>query len=102
MGKDVADHIAAGHTLNELVGWRFGPNGAPACRRRSCGGRPTSKPAAQPRWLAKDRLPRAAVTLLIGDEGIGKSLLWVLDRRPRHHRKTAARVRHPGPRPGPA
>jgi hypothetical protein len=34
-------------------------------------------PAAQPRWLAKNRLPRAAVSLLIGDEGIGKSLLWV-------------------------
>jgi hypothetical protein len=34
--------------------------------------------AAQPRWLAKNRLPRAAVSLLIGDEGIGKSLLWVL------------------------
>lgn len=31
----------------------------------------------QPRWLAKNRLPRAAVSLLVGDEGIGKSLLWV-------------------------
>jgi hypothetical protein len=36
------------------------------------------KPGAQPRWLAANRLPRAAVSLLIGDEGIGKSLLWVL------------------------
>ena len=36
------------------------------------------KPAVQPRWLAKSRLPRGAVSLLIGDEGIGKSLLWVL------------------------
>jgi AAA domain len=35
-------------------------------------------PAARPRWLATNRLPRAAVSLLIGDEGIGKSLLWVL------------------------
>lgn len=34
-------------------------------------------PAAQPRWLAKNRLPRAAVSLLVGDEGIGKSLFWV-------------------------
>lgn len=33
--------------------------------------------AAQPRWIAKGRLPRAAVSLLVGDEGIGKSLLWV-------------------------
>ena len=36
------------------------------------------KPAAQPRWLARNRIPRGAVSLLIGDEGIGKSLLWVL------------------------
>ncbi|MCQ4118712.1 AAA family ATPase [Rhodococcus tibetensis] len=35
------------------------------------------KQAQQARWLAKGRLPRAAVTILIGDEGIGKSLLWV-------------------------
>ena len=35
------------------------------------------EPATQPRWLATNRLPRAAVSLLIGDEGIGKSLLWV-------------------------
>jgi hypothetical protein len=33
--------------------------------------------ATQPRWLAKNRLPRAAVSLLVGDEGIGKSLFWV-------------------------
>jgi len=36
------------------------------------------KPAAPPRWLAKGRLPLAAISLLVGDEGIGKSLLWVL------------------------
>jgi hypothetical protein len=35
------------------------------------------EPAAQPRWLAKGRLQRGAVNLLVGDEGIGKSLLWV-------------------------
>jgi hypothetical protein len=33
--------------------------------------------AAQPHWLAKQRIMRAAVNLLVGDEGIGKSLLWV-------------------------
>ena len=31
----------------------------------------------QPRFLAQGRLPRAAVSLLCGDEGIGKSLFWV-------------------------
>lgn len=35
------------------------------------------KPAAQPRWLARNRIPKAAVSLLVGDEGIGKSLAWV-------------------------
>ncbi len=35
------------------------------------------KPAAQPQWLAKNRIPRAAVSLICGEEGIGKSLLWV-------------------------
>lgn len=34
--------------------------------------------AAQPRWLAKNRLPCGAVSLLVGDEGIGKSLFWGL------------------------
>jgi hypothetical protein len=33
--------------------------------------------AEQPDFLARDRLVRAAVNLLIGDEGIGKSLFWV-------------------------
>ena len=35
------------------------------------------EPATRPRWIATGRLPRAAITLLIGDEGIGKSLAWV-------------------------
>lgn len=35
------------------------------------------RPAAQPRWLARNRLPYGAVSLLVGDEGIGKSLFWV-------------------------
>lgn len=33
--------------------------------------------AEQPRWLANGRLPYAAISVLVGDEGIGKSLLWV-------------------------
>jgi AAA domain len=35
------------------------------------------KPAAPQRWLATQRLQQGAINLLIGDEGIGKSLLWV-------------------------
>lgn len=34
-------------------------------------------PAASLDWLAQGRIPTAAVTLLVGDEGIGKSLFWV-------------------------
>ena len=35
------------------------------------------EPAKPKTWLAKQRIPRAGVTVLVGDEGIGKSLLWV-------------------------
>jgi 5S rRNA maturation endonuclease (ribonuclease M5) len=71
-GKDVGDHVAGGYGLDELV-ITFDPTaGSPRLWRAT-----DLKPAAQPRWLARDRIPRAAVTLLVGDEGIGKSLLWV-------------------------
>nr|WP_255032476.1 MULTISPECIES: AAA family ATPase [unclassified Rhodococcus (in: high G+C Gram-positive bacteria)] len=30
----------------------------------------------QPKWLAQNRIPRAAISLLVGSEGIGKSLMW--------------------------
>ncbi len=34
--------------------------------------------SAKPKsWLAKHRIPRSGVTVLVGDEGIGKSLFWV-------------------------
>ena len=55
-------------------------------------------PAEQPRWLAKGRLPRGEPCLLIGDEGVGKSLFWILACRPHHHRKGVPRIRHSGPR----
>jgi hypothetical protein len=35
------------------------------------------KPYRQPKFLASNRIPFGAVTILCGDEGIGKSLLWV-------------------------
>lgn len=69
VGKDVSEHITAGRSLDELVTlsgkqprvWR-----ADQLRQE--------KPLE---WLASKRIPRAAVTLLIGEEGIGKSLFWV-------------------------
>ena len=35
------------------------------------------EPAKPKAWLAKQRIPRNGVTVLVGDEGIGKSLFWV-------------------------
>jgi hypothetical protein len=46
-------------------------DGVPRCWRAT-----DLKASTQPRWLAKNRIPYAAVSLLVGDEGIGKSLLW--------------------------
>ena len=36
------------------------------------------KPAEPTRWLLRGHLPQGAVAVLVGDEGIGKSLWWVL------------------------
>lgn len=36
------------------------------------------QPMRQSTFLAKHRIPYGAATILVGDEGIGKSLLWVL------------------------
>lgn len=69
IGKDAADHIAAGKTLDQLVSLT---DGTPRLWRAT-----DLKPAMKARWLAKGRLPLAAISLLVGDEGIGKSLLWV-------------------------
>src|SRR5699024_5450914 len=70
VGKDAADHVAAGYTLGD-----FQPIDQPGPKLW----RATDlRGAAQMRWLASRRIPRAAVSLLVGDEGIGKSLLWVL------------------------
>lgn len=36
------------------------------------------KGTAQPQFLARNRIPQSAITVLIGEEGLGKSLLWVM------------------------
>ncbi len=75
-GKDLADHIAAGHTLDELVVDEL-PEPAAVDNLPRIWRAPDLRPGTPPRWLAKGRLPLAAISLLVGDEGIGKSLLWV-------------------------
>ena len=71
VGKDLADHIAAGKTVEDLVAVDTGESVPRLWNALDLA------PASRPRWLAIGRLPRAAITLLVGDEGIGKSLLWV-------------------------
>jgi hypothetical protein len=69
VGKDAADHLAAGKTLDEFV---VSDDGMPKLWRAT-----DLKAAQQARSIATNRLLRASINLLIGDEGIGKSLLWV-------------------------
>lgn len=72
VGKDASDHLAAGGALDNLADVE--PEDDP--RPRLWAARQLA-PAQQPAWLAAQRLPKASTTILVGDEGIGKSLLWV-------------------------
>lgn len=70
-GKDLSDHIAAGHGLDELV-----PIAAEDQPRR----RITLVPASSVRterldWLIDNWVPRRSLTLLAGREGLGKSTI---------------------------
>ena len=75
--KDFADAYLAGRGLGELV-----PIEVPDSRIDDATPRvwraTELRAAERPRWLAESRLMYAAINLLVGDEGIGKSLLWVL------------------------
>lgn len=69
VGKDAADHIAAGHTLDELV-----EDTAAVPGRRTVSLTPASSIKVRPvRWLWEGRVPLGSLTLLAGREGIGKS-----------------------------
>lgn len=70
-GKDLSDHIAAGHGLDELV-----PIAVEDQPRR----RITLVPASSVRterldWLIDNWVPRRSLTLLAGREGLGKSTI---------------------------
>ena len=84
VGKDVSDHIAAGRALSELVAVTPSPQQPKAKATKPPPPQPKLwkatdlDPVAQQRFLARGRIPRGAVTILCGDEGIGKSLFWVL------------------------
>lgn len=69
-GKDVTDHLVAGHGVAELK-LTYAPAKAPERRLRLV---PASGVKPKPvRWLWTGRIPAGALTLLAGREGSGKS-----------------------------
>jgi hypothetical protein len=60
----------------EAEDWKAARNGGGAAEVPKVWPAHTMKPAAPVEWLAKGQVPTAAVTLLVGDEGIGKSMFW--------------------------
>lgn len=74
-GKDLSDHIAAGHTDDELV-----DQGAKITRRRVKLTPATSIKTETIDWVIDQWIPTGMLTLLAGREGIGKSTIacdWV-------------------------
>lgn len=74
-GKDLSDHIAAGHPADELV-----DQGAKITRRRVKLTPATSIKTETIDWVIDQWIPTGMLTLLAGREGIGKSTIacdWV-------------------------
>ena len=69
-GKDAADHVAAGNTLGDLQPVTLRP-----ARRRLTVTRGTEVRTRKVEWLIPDWIPRSALTLLAGREGLGKSTI---------------------------
>ncbi len=61
----------------EAEDWKAARNGDTAAELPQVWAAGSMKPSAALEWLARGQVPAAAVTLLVGDEGIGKSLFWV-------------------------
>ncbi|MFE3280951.1 AAA family ATPase [Nocardia sp. NPDC059239] len=71
-GKDLADHLAAGHRIEELVTFA---ELRPARRLKvTRGSEVTTK---RVRWVMPDWIPAGALTLLAGREGLGRSTIAV-------------------------
>lgn len=71
-GKDAADHIAAGHGLDDFAPYE------PNARREKRSVMATSVSGIKLRaakWLYEKRMPTGSITLLAGREGIGKSTI---------------------------
>ena len=70
-GKDAADHIAAGHGLDELVIVEMPGTGG----RRLRVTRGSDVKMQRIRWVMEDWIPAGSLTLLAGREGLGKSTI---------------------------
>ncbi|MFD6860546.1 AAA family ATPase [Rhodococcus sp. NPDC060090] len=70
-GKDAADHIAAGHGLDEL---ELVDLGGQAGRRLKVT-RGADVKMQRVRWIMEDWIPAGSLTLLAGREGLGKSTI---------------------------
>ncbi|CAM3129587.1 Toprim domain-containing protein [Williamsia muralis] len=68
VGKDMADHVAAGKQLSELVAQR-----PPGRYLKVTRGSQVKTSVVD--WLIEDWIPRGALTLLAGREGLGKSTI---------------------------
>ncbi|WP_240795029.1 AAA family ATPase [Rhodococcus zopfii] len=71
VGKDAADHIAAGRGLDELVIVDMPGTGG----RRLRVTRGTDVKMQRIRWVMEDWIPAGSLTLLAGREGLGKSTI---------------------------
>lgn len=71
-GKDAADHIAAGHKISEFQKIEIKPTGR---RLKVTFGHEVKMRKIE--WLIPDWIPRSALTLLAGREGLGKSTIAV-------------------------
>ncbi|MFJ9370951.1 AAA family ATPase [Nocardia sp. NPDC101769] len=71
-GKDLADHVAAGHRVEDLV--TVAEVRAP---RRLAITRGSQVAVKRVRWVLADWIPAGALTLLAGREGLGKSTIAV-------------------------
>ncbi|WP_055474747.1 AAA family ATPase [Gordonia sp. HS-NH1] len=86
--ENLAARLRRGEPITTTSGsYLFGPSRkTKAPRERAASGTGTRpkvfrasdlKAAERPSWLARGRIPLSAISLLVGDEGIGKSMFWV-------------------------
>jgi len=83
VGKDSADHVAAGYTLGDLQPIDLKPAG-----RRLKVTLGTEVKTRKVEWLIPDWIPRSALTLLAGREGLGKSTIaasWAAEQTRQGH-----------------